>query len=88
MGSAANQRRVDAEAMSRMWVVDDLGAAAGVKMNITEMVAVMLAYENGAKIEMSCFYDELWTPIDQPTWNWSVCEYRVAEFPEEQDNGM
>jgi len=53
-------------------------------MTITEMCAVMLAYENGAKIEIREIEPEphseyVWRKIEKPLWNWASCEYRVAE---------
>ena len=54
--------------------------------DITEMCAVMLAYENGAKIEFRSGDVTEWTPIEPPNFNWGISEYRVAEFPQEQDD--
>ena len=59
--------------------------------DITEMVAVMLAAENGAKIQVRVKWQpEQWADYPEgvePAWNWHSCEYRVAEFPQEQDDG-
>ena len=55
-------------------------------MTITEMCAVMLAHENGAKIEFRWIDSETWYPALPPGWNWTAFEYRVAEFPQEQDD--
>jgi len=52
--------------------------------DITEMCAVMLAAENGAKIEILNGHE--WQEITDPVWNWGISEYRVAEFPQEQDD--
>jgi hypothetical protein len=54
-------------------------------MTITEMVAIMLAYENGAKIEFRNDDVPEWSPIEEPSFLWGWSEYRVAEFPQEQD---
>lgn len=61
-------------------------------MTITEMCAVMLAYKNGAKIESQVVYHPYdgetvygwWTLDENPRWDWSLHNYRVAEFPQEQ----
>lgn len=63
-------------------------------MTITEMVSIMLSAENGAKIEMRRKYtpgmkyssSRRWFPDDDPSWDWETIEYRVAEFPQEQDD--
>jgi hypothetical protein len=55
-------------------------------MTITEMVAVMLSYENGAKIEFRNEYLPEWTPVESPSFNWGWSEYRIAEFPQDQDD--
>jgi len=55
-------------------------------MNITEMTAVMLAYENGAAIEFRHPGENDWFSSISPVFNWGICEYRVAEFPQEQDD--
>jgi hypothetical protein len=57
-------------------------------MTITEMVAVMLAAENGAKIQVCVKWQpEQWLDLPEdllPAWDWSRCEYRVAKFPQEK----
>ena len=50
---------------------------------IDEMIAVMTAYKNGAKIESAhtdCGPDE-WEDTPKPFWNWFDCDYRIAPFP-------
>ena len=49
----------------------------------------MLAAENGAKIQVHVkWHPEQWLDLPEnllPAWDWGRCEYRVAEFPEQDD---
>jgi hypothetical protein len=51
--------------------------------DITEMCAVMLAYENGAKIEWAWRWPSegrRWCITANPLWDWNERVYRVTEF--------
>lgn len=50
-------------------------------MNIKEQIAVMQAFSEGKKIEMSVDGGRTWKANRMPVWNWGSCTYRVANFP-------
>ena len=47
-------------------------------MTLDEMIEVLTAYKNGEKIE--CGYNDTnhWTPCNEPPWNFSITDYRIA----------
>ncbi len=47
---------------------------------LEEKIAVMQAFAGGKKVE---FLDAngKWTPVSNPTWNWSLGDYRVKHEP-------
>jgi hypothetical protein len=50
-------------------------------MNAREMAEVMMAYADGKEIEFRPPYVEKWRISHNPTWDWSVVEYRVKPEP-------
>ena len=48
---------------------------------IDEMIAVMTAYKNGAKIESREYTDNEWCSCEVPSWNWDYCDHRIAPSP-------
>lgn len=42
---------------------------------VSEMIAVMQAFERGEQIEAS--YNGVWVDIDMPEWSWGLRDYRV-----------
>ena len=55
-------------------------------MSITEMCAVMLAYENGARILVIDKEFGIKHIAEDPTWCWCKNDYYVIEFPEQDCN--
>lgn len=55
--------------------------------DITYMTAVMLSALNGAKIEMRVrrTLKRQWYPVDNPSWNWDMHDYRVAQENSDED---
>lgn len=41
------------------------------------MVEIMQAYLDGKPIEYS-YTGDIWAQIEEPSWNWTSCAYRVA----------
>lgn len=48
-----------------------------------EMIEVMAAFEEGAKIEYKKFDKNQWTETLKPTWDWFTVDYRVKPEPKE-----
>ena len=51
---------------------------------IKEMIEVMEAYNNGARIEFSFKKCKAWELTEVPCWNWDAFNYRVQEEPIEE----
>lgn len=48
---------------------------------IEEMIEVMTAFKNGAKIECLNynFKNNDWQTVDNPSWNWDIVDFRIKE---------
>lgn len=42
-------------------------------------IKVMQAFVDGKKIEVTNLNIKYWTPIDDPGWDWTECDYRIRE---------
>lgn len=50
-------------------------------MTIKEKIEVMKACVEGNKIQMRDVNKSTWYDVEQPSWNWDACEYRVKPEP-------
>lgn len=50
-------------------------------MNTKDMIEVMQAFEDGKKIEFRERGSRTWKPDENPEWDWSCIEYRIAPEP-------
>lgn len=50
-------------------------------MNTKDMIEVMQAFEDGKKIEFCERGSRTWKPDENPEWDWSCIEYRIAPEP-------
>ena len=50
-------------------------------MKLSDQIKVMLAFDNGHRIEFRwrCDSKGSWVGVEKPAWNWQVYEYRVAQ---------
>ena len=53
-------------------------------MNTKEMIEVMQAFEDGKKIEFRERGSRTWKPDENPEWDWSGIEYRIAPEPKKE----
>lgn len=44
---------------------------------IDEMVAVMVAFKCGQKIQLTSDSRTQWIDVESPNWNWSLYDYRI-----------
>lgn len=46
---------------------------------VEEMIEVMIAFKNGAKIECLNynFKNNDWQIVDNPSWNWDIVDFRI-----------
>ena len=51
--------------------------------SIKEMVEVMQAFDNGARVQYASHDVDEWLLVESPTWNWFYYDYRVA--PKEEN---
>ena len=46
-------------------------------MTLQEMINVIQAYKDGKQIESKIKAYDLWVPVDIPSWNFAVQDYRI-----------
>ena len=56
-------------------------------MNTAQMIEVMQAFENGKKIEFRERGSRTWKPDENPEWDWSGIEYRIAPESAQKKGG-
>lgn len=56
-------------------------------MNTKQMIEVMQAFEDGKEIEFRERGSRTWKPDENPEWDWSGIEYRIAPEPEPKKEG-
>ena len=53
-----------------------------------EMIELMQAYVNGETIEFKLKSSEDWMRVDDPSWDWIDCDYRVKAKHEFKDSDV
>ena len=54
------------------------------KQSIESMIKVLQAYKDGKKIEYRIVGNTQWSATDDPQWQFSNCEYRLAPEPKKK----
>ena len=54
------------------------------KQSIKSMIEVLQAYKDGKKIEYRIVGNTQWSATDDPQWQFSNCEYRIAPEPKKK----
>jgi len=48
-------------------------------MNVLEMVRIMLSHYYFKNVEQKLNWKDTWEDVENPTWNWSLVEYRIKK---------
>lgn len=48
-------------------------------MDLRQKINVMQAFLDGKPVEVQGLHSDVWTDIDDPVWNWDLCDYRIKQ---------